>query len=581
MSVSDDEIRERLQLGEDDGWEFRQIQFQGNETISPQRDDLADELVAFANANGGKLLCGVTDDGQIQGITPSEMAILNRLLVDVSADLIKPALYLDIQHRQLDAEGFVLVEIPRSDTVHERSGRAFVRVGASKRPLDVDERLQLAERRAQNRYRYRRFDQQIVPDTGFNTLDERLWEPLLSMSGAENLQHGLMNLRLLAADDSGIIRVTNAGALLCAASPQHWLPQAKISATHYRGKDRTSEQLDAQEIVGTLPDQISEAVKFVVRNMRVAARKTPARENMPQYSATAIFEALVNAVAHRDYSVAARRIRLSMFKDRLEIESPGQLPYGMTIENMNVSQATRNEAIASVLGRIPVSDVPGSTHRRYLMERRGDGVSLIVKETWETSGKKPEYKVVDDACLVLSIPAAELNLTPSNAAVAVHSGGAPLAGVDLLVLFPNKTWQQTKSDDIGEGRFKLYTTNLAMTVYAAAPGYAAKVEYDWKPDQGNLQLDLVPLQSGGSAIFSDSDGQLPGLHGRLNPIRDTSDRTYLYANNISINDGRQQPVVFRRNKPIRLTDSFGVELAVTIVEIIGESVLLEYQPYKM
>ena len=70
-----------------------------------------------------------------------------------------------------------------------------------------------------------------------------------------------------------------------------------------------------------------------------------------------------------------------MFRDRLEIESPGQLPNGMTIEGMEASQATRNEVIASVFGRIPVGNVSGSDHRGYLMERRGDGVSIIRKET--------------------------------------------------------------------------------------------------------------------------------------------------------------------------------------------------------
>ena len=129
--------------------------------------------------------------------------------------------------------------------------------------------------------------------------------------------------------------------------------------------------------------------QFVVRNMRVAARKTPEREDVPQYSKAAVFEAVVNAVAHRDYSMSSRRIRLSMFKDRLEIDSPGQLPNGMTIEGMEASQATRNEVIASVFGRIPVGNVAGSDHRRYLMERRGDGVSKRRREASAPSAGAP------------------------------------------------------------------------------------------------------------------------------------------------------------------------------------------------
>ena len=578
MTVSDAEIRQRLRLGEDSRWEFKQIEFRGDRPASPRREELADEMAAFANANGGILLCGVTDDGGIQGMSHEQMAALDRLLVEVGSDTVQPALRIGVHHRELDGKAFVLVDVSRGDAVHERSGRVFLRVGASKRRLSGDERLRLAQRRAQSRYLW--FDNQIVPETGFETLSERLWEPLLSVAGATDPRRALMNLRLLARDDAGTDRATVAGVLLCAPSPQQWLPHAMITATHYRGKDRASTQLDSKEIAGPLPTQIADAVKFVVRNMRVSARKAPAREDVPQYSEAAVFEAVVNAVAHRDYSMSARRIRLSMFKDRLEIDSPGQLPNGMTIDGMDSSQATRNEVIASVFGRIPVGEVPGATHRRYLMERRGDGVAIILNETRETAGMSPEYRVVDESSLLLTIPAAKLELTPSDATITVHSGGEPLQGVDVLALFPNKTWQRATTDESGEAALDLYTTHLPMTVYGAAPGYAAGFTQEWAPHQGGLLQELDPLPAGGSAIFPQGTGHLPGLRGRLNPIRDTSDRTYLYADNIAVEQGRQQPVSFRPGKPMRLTDAFGVEMAVTIVDIVGSSSLVEYRPFE-
>ena len=578
MTIRDENIRQQLRLGEDSRWEFKQIEFSDDTPTSPRRDDLADELGAFANAGGGVLLCGVSDDGRIQGMSREQMAALDRLLVEVSTDTIAPPLRIDVHHRELDDKAFVLVEVSRGDAVHERAGRAFIRVGATKRRLDGDERLRLAQNRAQSRYLW--FDQQVVPQTGFETLSERLWEPLLSVAGATDPRRGLMNLRLLTQDETGVERATIAGVLLCAQSPQEWMPQATIVATHYRGQDRASGQLDAQEIVGPLPVQVADTVKFVVRNMRVAGRKMPEREDAPQYSTAAVFEAVVNAVAHRDYSMSSRRIRLSMFKNRLEIDSPGQLPNGMTIEGMDASQATRNEVIASVFGRIPVGDVPGSDHRRYLMERRGDGVSIILEETRETAGILPEYNVVDESSLVLSIPAAKLELTPADATVTVHSEGAPLLGVEVLALFPNKTWQRATTDEAGETALDLYTTHLPMTVYAAAPGYAAGLEREWRPHKGGLLLELGSLRAGGATIFPQATGHLPGLRGRLNPIRDASDRTYLYADNIAIEEGRQQPVPFRLGKAMRLTDAFGAELSVTIVDIIGQSALVEYRSFE-
>lgn len=577
MTVVDEDIRQRLVLGEDSRWEFEQVEFAGSRLTSPSRDDLADEMIAFANANGGTLLLGVTDDGHLQGLSREQMAAINNLIVEVSTDTVEPALRIDVNHREVDSKALVVVDVPRGDSLHERRGRSWIRVGASKCPLTGDERMRLAQRREQARYLW--YDRQTVPNTGFETLSEQLWEPLLSVAAADEPIRGLANMRLLARDEADVLRATVAGVLLCAKTPQRWLPQAVMTATHYRGKDRDSEQLDAQEIDGPLPSQIADGMKFVAGNMRVAARKSPARENIPQYSTTAVFEALVNAVAHRDYSISSRRIRLSMFADRLEIDTPGQLANGMTIESMHASQATRNETIASVFGRIPVGEVPGSAHRRYLMERRGDGVAIIFKETQETAGMRPEYSLVGESSLVLSMPAAKLDLTPAEAAIAVHAEGEPLTGIDVLVLFPNKTWRQGKTDEAGELAFDLHSTHLPMTVYAAAPGFAARRQHDWIPQQGGLVLALERLTAGGSVIFPKATGHLPGLTGRLNPIRDTSDRTYLYADNIAIEQGRQQPVHFRLGLPMRLMDAFGVEFLVTIVDIVGRAALVEYRPF--
>ncbi|MDE0126670.1 MAG: hypothetical protein OXN97_19065 [Bryobacterales bacterium] len=331
-------------------------------------------------------------------------------------------------------------------------------------------------------------------------------------------------MRLLGRDDANVFRATVAGVLLCARTPQQWLPHACIVATHYRGRNRASEQLDSQEIDGPLQHQIADGMRFVARNMRVGARKTPARGDLQQYSSAAVFEALVNAVALRDYSMSSRRIRLSIFSDRLEIDSPGQLPNGMTIESMHQSQSTRNEVIASVLGWLPVGDVPGSTHRRFLMERRGEGVAIILKEVRETAGVPPKYGLVGESSLVLSIPAAKLHPTPAEATIAVHSAGKPLPGIDVLALFPNATWRTGKTDDDGEVAFDLHSTHLPMTVYAAAPGDAAGLERAWIPQEGGLVLALDRLPNGGSAVFPKATGHLPGPTGSPNPIRDSYDR---------------------------------------------------------
>ena len=288
MTYSDEDIALQLQLREDSQWEFKQIDFSGTRPRIPSRNDLADEIAAFANSEGGVLFCGVTDTGDMQNLSREQLVALDAFLVEISTDSIKPAVLIRTRHKQT-AEGkrFLVVEIPQGDTQHDSPGGSYIRVGGSKREMTSDERLRLAQRCGQARFAS--FDEQTVPQTGFNTLDEMRWKPLLSAEGAAEPESALSKLALLLPDETGTPRATVAGVLLCTRHPEQWLPNACITATRYRGKDRTSSQIDAQEITGPLNRQITDAIAFAVRNMQVAARKEPARVNLPQYSDKALY----------------------------------------------------------------------------------------------------------------------------------------------------------------------------------------------------------------------------------------------------------------------------------------------------
>ena len=171
----------------------------------------------------------------------------------------------------------------------------------------------------------------------------------------------------------------------------------------------------------------------------------------------------------------------------------------------------------------------------------------------------------------------DINTTLTSVNISVHSLGLPVPKAEILLLFPNKTWQHVVSDNRGKARIDLHTTDLPMTVYASAPGFAAYLRSDWVPSSGSLSIEMQILPDGGSVIFPDATGYLPGLSGRLNPKRDTSDRTYLYATNIAINGGKQQPVSFAFGEDLHLVDAHGNELMVVVVDIIGRSALIEYQ----
>ncbi len=579
MNFSDEEIKRQLRLGEDSHWEFKEIRFEGDEPKEPRRAELADEFAAFANTDGGVVLCGVTDSGDVQGMSREQMDKLEMLLVEICTDKIKPAIRPNILRKEIE-EGnpFLLVVVSQGHSQHDSPGGSYHRVGSSKRPMTSDERLRLAQKRAQSRFRW--FDKQHVLETGFGSLDESLWKPLLSAEGAAAPELSLEKMGLLTNDENGVTRATVAGILLCARSPEELLPNACITATCYRGKDQASGQIDAQIITGPLNRQIAEAVTFAIRNMRVGAYKSPARIDLPQYSEKVLFEAIVNAVAHRDYEISGSRIRISMFSDRIEINSPGNLPNNLTIDSMVARQSTRNEALTSMLGRIPVGEIQGSGDRQFFMERRGDGVPTIFRETEALSGQAPFYQLIDDSDLVLTIPAAATDATPDVAIIQCSHFGNPLSIVDLLVLFPNKTWKQATTDENGDALVNLHATHLPMTVFATAFGFAAHFEQDWVPAKRGLKIEMQTLAEGGSVFFSEAEGTLPGLSGKLNLVHDIYDRTSLYASNIAINEGQPQPVHFVPGDNLHLTDADGKELMIRIIAIVGRSILIEYYPSK-
>ena len=576
MPYSDDEIRSRLRLGEDSGWEFKEVEFHGDRPTRDHRSDWADEVAAFANASGGVLLLGVTDAGDVPGMSRERLEEVERLVGEIPRDSIKPVIRLEAYRLELDGRSLILVAVPEGHAQHDSPGGSYVRVGSSKQPMTPDERMRLAQSRGQ--VRFTSFDEQIVRETGFATLDEELWKPLLSAEGLSGPEVALEKLGLLATDEQGVTRATVAGVLVCTAQPEQFLPNAGVTAVRYRGTDRSSGQIDAQEITGPINLQITQALGFAVRNMRVEARKTPAREDLPEYSTQALFEAIVNAVVHRDYSIRGSRIRLSIFSDRLELCSPGALPNNLTIESMGERQSTRNEVLTSVLGRMDAGAVEGAGGRGYFMERRGDGVPIIRRETRELTGREPEFRLIDGSELCLTLPAAEPDSGPASVVITVRRDGLLLADADVLALFPNNTWKRASTDANGEALLELHSVHLPMTVYVAADGCAAHVEGGWIPSERALAVKLVALPGGGSVVFPEGTGHTPGLAGRLNPILDTSFRTYLYASNIAINDGQQQPVRFvPGEEELRLTDADGRELLVRIVAITGRSSILEYR----
>ena len=411
MTHREDLLR-RIRLGEDSTLELKRMSLTGSRVTTPRRNDVSDGLGAFANGRGGVLVLGVDDKTRdVVGIPLDALDTVEAWVRDTCNDVLKPALDATIRKIELpnaagDLLPVLIVDVDRSLFVHKSHGGYFRRLGSSKREMSPELLARLFQERSQTRMI--RFDESVVPRTTPGDLDYALTRRFLQNdSGEEGVSELAARKLRLVADDDGEARLTLAGVLLCTREPQRWLPHAYVQAVSYAGERTDIDyQTDARDIGGPLDEQVAEALHFVRRNMLVRATKATARAERPQFSDRAVFEALVNAVAHRDYSVAGARVRLHMFGDRLELYVPGGLANTLTPDSLHLRQANRNELIVSLLARCPT---PTGLGRVHLMDRRGDGVPIILRESRNLSGRAPEYTVIDDSELRLVIPAAAMH----------------------------------------------------------------------------------------------------------------------------------------------------------------------------
>ncbi len=162
--------------------------------------------------------------------------------------------------------------------------------------------------------------------------------------------------------------------------------------------------------------------------------------------------------------------------------------------------------------------------------------------------------------------------------ITVRAAGRPVAGADVLALFPNTTWKAGTTDANGTASLVLHSARHPMTVYVAAAGYAAHRTRSWIPSGGPLDVELDQLPDGGAAVFQKGTGHLPILQGRLNPILDPNGHPILYADNIAIDGGtKPQPASFTFGSDLHLADSDGQEAHVRVVDMVGRAALLEYR----
>jgi ATP-dependent DNA helicase RecG len=378
------ELYEMVAGGEDSFTEFKR-------DVS-QRSDFAGEMIAFANAEGGRILVGVTDEGQIVGVADPQR--VEEAILNIARDNCNPPLIPTVDWVETDEGIVVSVNVPRRLSIpHENnSGQCYIRVGSTKRLATPQERARLLQRAGLVHY-----DETPVPGTTFTDLElevfgdyfRRIYDAPLEEANVPLLRM-LENMRFVVKDVDKVPRLSLAGLLLFGRQPQEFIYHARVSAVRWQGVEAGEVILDRQEVLGRLPQQIERAEAFVLRNTALETHIEGAKqEDYRQYPRAAFREAIVNAVAHRDYGLEGAQILLYIFDDRIEVRSPGTLPNGVTLENIRAHYSKpRNETVARVLFNLGYVNALGS------------GVPRMIRLMREHTGREPDFEIARHQFLV-------------------------------------------------------------------------------------------------------------------------------------------------------------------------------------
>lgn len=364
------ELRERIAVWENLHTDFKERIDSANE--------LAKDIVCFANTDGGQLIIGVAKDRTIVGVGDADAEA--RQVDNAAYNNCEPP--VTVVQEVLDVEGrkVLVINIPKGSQRPYRTNRGhyYVRTSSGCRDGSREELLRLFQATDSLYY-----DETPLPRLGITDLDLDALGRYLHQTG-QNDPSGdplrlLRNWKLVAGDHP-----TLAGMVLFGREPQRHLPFAQINAARFPGTDSAAAPSDRKNLDGQLLDVIEQARRFLLLHLRTAHEiRGFEPESKPELPEEALREAVVNAVAHRDYTIHGP-IRLFVFDDRVEIHTPGKPPNTVTAEAMQAGiHVLRNPAIYSRLWDAGLVTGAGTGIRRIMKlvrEATGQNLGIDVRE---------------------------------------------------------------------------------------------------------------------------------------------------------------------------------------------------------
>ena len=342
-------------------------------------DSVLRTIVAFANTAGGVLLLGVEDATRnVRGV--AEPLTMEERLANLISDSVLPRLIPDIEILPWRRNHVLAVQVhpspgrPHYLTSAGPEGGVYVRVGSTNRRADrelIDELRRFA--------RGETFDEQAMPECDSEALDFRAASE--SFASVRKLKRSDLDTLRLMTKHQGRKVPTVGGMLLFGRERARYFPDAWVQAGRFRGTDK-AHIIDTLEIRSFPVRAVEEAVAFVQKHalhgMEIGAVQRKEHWNLPP---VAVREAIINAIVHTDYAQHGAPIRVSIFDDRLEVENPGLLPFGLTVDDLlqGVSKL-RNRVIGRVFHELGLIEQWGSGIQRMVAVCRDAGLAAPVLE---------------------------------------------------------------------------------------------------------------------------------------------------------------------------------------------------------
>jgi ATP-dependent DNA helicase RecG len=341
--------------------------------VSPQT--LAKLLIAFANADGGTVIVGLSE-GQVQG-TNGYADHVNELM-QAHVQHCQPAVpaqgrLIGCTNENGDSDDLLVIDVRPGDTVYA-NGRdeVYLRIGDETRRLTYAQRQELLYDRGHGSYESR-----LVEGALFDDVESELLENYVRALRAPDGRR-LLQARGLTSGEG----LTVAGVLLFTEQPQRFLPEAFIRVVRYRGRERGTgarqELVTDQRVEGPIPYQLVQARDLIrgEQPRRRALAESGTFDAVPLVPEDAWLEGLVNAAVHRSYSLAGDHIRVEIFSDRIEVESPGRFP-GLfnAADPLKAPRYARNPRIARVAADQNFGQELGEGIRRMFDEMRLAGLA--------------------------------------------------------------------------------------------------------------------------------------------------------------------------------------------------------------